>query len=380
MDNIDINYINKININEGYFYWSNKNDLEKLVTLKKKDDNYFLPSIPYDSLDLDDLIGKNVILFFKSPKILYGLFKISNILIKNPKEPNYLEIQDSVNKKINKNILFDEDNFNSLIRLFSIIDIPGLFFINFEKIYIFEHEININNLNNFLSENHQNQNHQTHQQINNLKLFKYPPKIKEKNIIKAYLEPNLKNFLIDWISCLDKNTDLNTNTNTDLNTNTNTDLNTNTKYDESSTDELNSNIKFKIPILWNGCNEFKKNFFDPDIKKNKKFLMNHWVKCAKCEIINNNIKSDNSSIKLHSQLNSSDTIFKPDKKIIIQTINDKNNFLFFDKIINRYQSNLELTIQNNNSNFVFEEDNINLVCCSDQYKNIYSNCIFLIYK
>lgn len=350
MEYIDIKFINNINWNCVYYYWSNKNDFEKLVLLKKNDKEYFLPSIPYDSVDCNDLIGKYILLFLKTPKILYGILKIKNILNK-PKKSSYLEANQIDYSGTNDNLLFDEENYSNLIRLFGIIDVPGLFFIGFEKIHIFENEMNINNINDIIKQNQSID--QIDLQNNNLKIFKYPSKVKDKNIIKGYLESELK---ISIINLIDKISRSNNNLEYEFISDTNKEI----SQDNHLIEKIN--IKFKIPILWNGCGEFKKMFQNPK----KKFIIKHLTGCQKCEIINNNINLQDVMVK--------------NKKIIIHKINEEETNIFFDKISDSYQSNLELSVEKKFYGLKFDENNFNLVCCSNEYKNIYSNCLFLLYK
>lgn len=318
--------MNKMNIEQNYYYWSNKNDINKLLSIKNNE--YYLPCYPCEQINYSELIDKDVLIFFRKPKIIYGTCKIKLILIKES-EFNYLNSCDEQNtNQINSLVIIDNDLFLDLINSYSMIYIPGVFFMKFDTIEIFEPIINLNKFNNYIKENSESEKND----------FKYPNKIKEKNIVKSYnklIWNNLKNY-INYL----KNQ---TNNNIEIN-----------KIEILNDDKK---IQFNIPILLNGCEEIKNDFINLTIRKKK--LLKHYLNCELCEKIDNNNK-----------------ILKFNKKIVIKKILNNDNQDIFDEIIYDYQ-NLQKFIIKNNNNFEFNEDKINIVY-NPISSTIYSKCVFIL--
>jgi hypothetical protein len=70
----------------------------------------------------------------------------------------------------------------------------------------------------------------------------------------------------------------------------NNELKSDKKNNKEEENINNDKIIFNIPILWNGCDEFK-NIFIEHLENNcfdKKLFTEHWCNCKKCEIIDNN--------------------------------------------------------------------------------------------
>ena len=327
MNEIKIIYIDNLqnlDVELSYYYWYDKTILDKI--LKNKNNFNYFPCYSYENIDHTDLIDKYVILFIKKPKILYGIFKINYILIKNIKNKIFLDNSDTKNNS--EKIIIDKENYLNLINKYKIVEIPGLFFIYFETFYVFKQEFNINLLNTFINDNK-----------NTIDNFKYPKKIQEKHIIKSYYN-NLKKYIIDYSIFLNNKNIINL-------------------ENENENENENEILEFNIPILWNGCKEFNDNLLNSNLSK--KNLINHWNNCEKCENNNNNNNE-----------------FNWNKKVVFKKLSNNNKDIF-EKIINNYHNINNILIEKKNSDFSFKKDKINLVSCMDS-KNIYCKCIFILYK
>ena len=266
-------------------------------------------------------------------------------------------------------ILLDTEKFLNMINIFNLADIPGLFFIKFEKILTFEFQINLGEFNNYLKDNpnliiksfdskYDNDDELTY-------TLKYPKKINDRNIIKSYSHNGLAIYLKDFINFLKKNhkdkldcSDKDNTNNTNNSDNSDNFL-MNSIEDEENDNGKNNKINYNVPVLFNGCDIIKDAIHKLTIKK--KMLNEHFEKCNNCEIINNNDKK-----------------LKLDKKIFVKRIISKNNFEIFDNIVSSYQ-NVDRFITNTiNTDFVFEENKINIVVCSES-KCLYSKCVFVLY-
>ncbi len=373
----------KINNDSTYYYWTDKTDLLKLENIKnnhKIPNGYYLPCICYDTFDYNsnNMIEKNILIFLKNPKILYGLTKINNIILNEIKKKNNLlnydveidvEVDVNVNVDvdvnnlnelhINKFILVDTTLYQNLLNIFNLVNIPGLFFIKIDEINIFNYEINLNIFNKYF------------ENTANFVKFKYPLNIKSKHIIKSYHTDfnNFKLNIINYLEYLEKNY----NKKNDCNSKTiNTNTNTNT-YDKKTLKLDKSEIKFNIPILWNGCDEFKKIFFK-HFKNNtldksiKKMFINHWCNCDDCEIIDNN--------KVSNCLNNEKFI---KKKKIIKLIEVETDYNIFEKIINCYHNMDDFILNDINEKFQLDTKKINIISCYQKGNN-YKKCIFIINK
>lgn len=338
MEHIDIIDLKKnIFLNETpnniYFYWIDKKNLQKITSFNN--DLKYLPCNPYnDEFDLDEI--KIIIIFLKNPKIIYGILKINKIIIEDIKNNN-INIEYLVKNreiKFNNNIEKNNDKFNELIKKLNIIKIPQLFFLEFNKIYIFEYEINLKNFNYFLKTIEKN-----------FIEFKYPKKIRDKNIIKNYFNNFFEN-LIGYLENL-KNNYINIDDNKILENNSK-------QYDFKQ----NTEIIFKIPILWRGCYDIIEEIKNP--KVTQKIINFHLNNCTLCEINNNNIKSLNLNKK---------------NITIIDLNNNNEEEKIYDNIIQKYHYADNFILYNNEINL--DKNIINIVRCIKS-KNIYNECFFIL--
>ena len=92
----DLKIFNDENISQTYFYWADRLELQKLLTENKNENenNEYIPCFPYDEIDFTEICGKNILIFFKQPKILYGSSNIKSIIINSKKAEN-LKINNS---------------------------------------------------------------------------------------------------------------------------------------------------------------------------------------------------------------------------------------------------------------------------------------------
>jgi hypothetical protein len=287
------------------------------------------------------------------PKIIYGSLKIKSILRKEKslgKEFDYLDTD--LEENIDPMVIFDGTKFLELINIFNIANIPGLFFIKFDKIFMFEFQIEISKFNGFIKTNSELDKKPKFE-------FKYPRKINDKNIIKSYSTDFFKSYIIDYLNFLKKNNDDNIVLGKKEIT---IDLIESNKSNGQPNNFTNLNdryIDFKsTPILFNGCEVVKTSFNNLTIKK--KVLVGHIQKCKDCEIINNNEKKINL-----------------DKKIVIKRILNKDNFKIFDDIVYAYQNINKIVLKETNGDFLFEKEKINIVMCSES-TNTYSRCVFML--
>jgi hypothetical protein len=326
-----------INNNNLYYYWCDKDILEK-ISLNNNNNKYHISCFFGEKTNFNNLVNKYILLFLKNPKILFGIIKVKSIIIKNIPEKNYLEDDEDEKEKYNKkSIIINEEIYNELLKKYKTIEIPKMFFIEFDYLYQFKYEIDIKKFNEY-------------NLINNKNVcdFKYPKKVQNKQIIKGY-DDNFKTNILNYIEFINIQDNLHSNNNNIINSNI---INSNIK--------LNKIIQFNIPVLWNGCKDIKNMFINLKNNINKKVLLNHYTNCKKCEINDNN----NKLINLY------------EKKIVIKNINDENNFNIFNNLINNY-TNIEKFLSNNENNFEFEKDKINIICCNKS-KNIYNNCLFIL--
>lgn len=335
-----------------YYYWCNKYDLEKLESF---DNSLYLPAFFKNKNNLNyfyNLINKYILLFFKNPKILYGIIKVKSIIIKNIPEKSYLDNdsdeEDMIYDKDNfseNSIIIDNNIFNMLLKKYKITEIPKMFIIEFQYLYVFKYEINIKNLNIYNFENNKK-----------FKEFQYPNNIENRQIIKNNYN-NISNIIINYIEHIYslyqnqiKNFNISLNYNKSFEIEENTQNNILIKH---------SQIKFNIPILFNGCTYIKNMFLN--YKISKKIFIDHYTNCKICEIVDNN----------HKKLN----INK--KKIVIKNINVDCNKYIFDNLIQDYMNINNYITTNDFNDFEFEKDKINIICCPKS-KNIYKNCFFIV--
>jgi hypothetical protein len=361
------NIFNDTFYESAYYYWCDKLELHKLISFG---DNFkYIPCYPYENINYTDMIGKNVLIFLKNPKILYGILKIESILIKEEREKNYLDYYKEQNNSDNsynsdnldKSIIIDKKLYLNLIKKYNMVEIPSLFYIKFDYINIFEFEIDIKSYNQYL--NLQNKNIEEFE-------FKYPKIVKPKHILKSYYK-YFQTFLLDYIKYLEKKliseTEIKENNNLLIQDNISSfsDLDSNIDSIIENRHLTNSNneeiVDFSIPILWNGCEKILKKFKKQKI--DKELIFDHWNNCEKCEIINNN--QNKFEIR--------------DKKIVIKNIESKNNFTIIQNIIDNYKNISKFSYPKINSDFEFDNKKTNIICCFES-NSIYKNCFFILDK
>ena len=118
-------------------------------------------------------------------------------------------------------------------------------------------------------------------------------------------------------------------------------------------------IEMKIPILWIPCNKLLSNIEEEDITK--KFLINHYFNCTKCEINNNNSK---------------ELLF--DKKILFKI---SDNLIEYKNLIQYYQIGQNLNIsQKKFDKYEFNKDKLNFIFINinEETDILYNNCIFIL--
>jgi hypothetical protein len=345
----DKSLLTNIDFNLSYYYCCDKNELQKLILVKE--DLKYIPCFPNENINYNDLEGKNILIFFKSPKIFYGILNIESVLLKSLKEKNYFESEtdnEYENISTSEKVICDEKIYDDLLKKYSMVDIYGLFFIKFNHIYVFEYEIGIKNFNSYFTQN------------NDFIKLEYPKKIKEKNITKFNYK-NFKNYLVEYMENLkyNKNLEINNKLN-DKQPDILINFNDNQNDNDNNKKYLEESIEYQIPILWNQCDILKKQITDKKITK--KSILFHWNNCENCEIVNNNNME-----------------FKWNKKIVIKNIYNSKNHQIYSNIIDSYQNLNKFITTKSNSDFDFEENKINLIFCFE-YKNIYHKCFFVIDK
>lgn len=333
IDSIDNTFFDSIQFDSTFSYWCSKNELQKLISV---DDNLkYLPCVPYEDIDYNELIDSNVLIFLKNPKIFYGIVKIKSVLVNKTNKyfstDNYLNINNISNNNINNEFICSNNELYSiLVNKYHVVGISSLFFIEFEYINIFEFEVDIRTYNKFdLFSSH-------------IEKFEYPKNIFITNIKKTNYK-YFDKFLFEFISYLKTQFNL-SNTNIKIN----------------NPDNPNHLIHFKIPILWNGCNHIIKKFKKQDLTK--KLILEHWENCDKCEIINNNMNK--TELK--------------NKKIVIKNIIEKENQYLINKIINNYKNICPFIFNNEQTlNIKLEKYKINILYCFE-LDSIYKKCFFVL--
>ena len=367
-----MNIINKTNFDQytfvdTYYYWCNIIELQKLSLLD--DDMRFIPCCPYEHINYNNIIGKNVLIFLKNPKIFYGIIKSQSVLIKEKPEPdtnnfNTNNFNSDDLETLNKSIVIDEKIYSFLIHKYNMVDVPNLFFIKIDKINIFEFEIDIKSYNKYV-----NGELTTIEKLSKIE-FDYPKKVKPKHIIKSYYE-YFQKYMFDYINYLDNKLNNDNAVNPiqipiliDNNMiSDNISLSDNTTISDieiisDTTLDIPTIINFSIPILWNGCDKIVKNFKERKICT--KLIKKHWSKCDKCEIVNNNLNE-----------------FKICKKIIVHNIENKNDYNIIDKLIDDYKNLRNFSFEKTKTELLFDHDKINIIYCFES-NNIYKNCFFVL--
>lgn len=337
--------LKKLDLVSGYYYWISVTDINKLLGIKN--DEYYLPCYSFDIKinNFNELIDTDVLLLMNKPKIIYGILKIKSILIKEKeekKELEYLKQNLELTQELTQMVSIDTEKFMSFINIFSLANVNELFFIKFEKIFEFEFKIDFYEFNKYLKNNLSEITYE----------FKYPKKINDKNIIKSYSPCFLNLCLLDYLNILKKNNEKNTSL----------DLNEKSIIDQTNNlNNLSDNyINFDVPILFNGCEIIKKSF-KGEITIKRKILLEHFEKCKKCEINNNGNKIEFN------------------KKIVIKIIFEKKNYKIFEEIISSYHNIKKIVLKEDNDDLFFEKEKINIIL-SHGFKNLYSDCIFILHK
>ena len=62
IDSDESNIFTDIDWDSSYLYWCDKLELQKLITVKE--DLRYIPCCLYDTIDYNDLKGKNILIFF----------------------------------------------------------------------------------------------------------------------------------------------------------------------------------------------------------------------------------------------------------------------------------------------------------------------------
>lgn len=371
---------NRINLNKTntYCYWCDKEELKK-ITLNTID-NYSHISC-FFSLKNDKLTNlvnneKYVLIFIRTPKILYGIIKVESLIIKSIPEKSYLEDDDiEYTKELlsNKSIEINADKYNKLIKDYKWVEVPKMFIIKFKHIYFFEYEIAIKKFNDYLMQ-------QIQTQTPNQTQFKYPNKVHNKQMEKMTKE-NFLPTLLNFIDRLNNQNKIILELESELEQVSNTTSETNSNLSDLSVlTETNKEIsKFSIPVLWNGC-EIIKNMIINETKPKKKLIISHYTNCAECEIIDNNEKP--------LSLTNKTLVYKK-----IQTGNESGTgtgIEIFDVLIDKY-SNVENFIMdkskgkakaNDNNvlktcNFELEKNKINIISCIKS-SSVYNKCLLII--
>lgn len=348
IDSTDNTFFDSIQFDSSYSYWCSKNELQKLIL--SNDNLKYLPCIPYEEIDYNELIGNDVLIFLKTPKIFYGIVRVKSVLVNKTNKyfstDNYLTINNISNNNINNELIYSNDElYSNLLNKYCVVGISSLFFIEFEYISIFEFEIDIRIYNKF--------------KFNNVLIekFEYPKNIFITNIKKTNYK-YFDNFLFEYIRYLKSQSQIQF-PNPNPNPNPNPDIKNNLEITNNNINNQNL-FHFKIPILWNGCKDIIKKFKKQDL--NKKLILDHWENCVSCEIINNNM----NKLELKN------------KKIVINNIIGKENHHMINKIITDYKNISSFVFDNNSiSNIKLEKDKINILYCFELV-SIYKNCFFVL--
>lgn len=357
---LEENNINLTNSNI-YCYWCDREELEKITLLT--DNNYSHISCFFSSKEdkLIDLVnGGYILIFIKTPKILYGVIKVDSIIMKSIPQKHYLEDDDeeyTKNLLTNKSITIDNDKYIQLVKQYKLVEVPKMFIVKFSHLYYFGYEIGIKKLNDYVK-NLLNLNIKS-QQVQDLTDFKYPHKVQNKELISSWD----KNFFSNFSSYLNY---LNSQDMIILETETSSELlSSNSLTTSVNSDKTDIHIfktsKFCVPVLWNGCDIIKDMLVKSKFKPNKKTIINHYMNCTDCEINDNN----NKLINLN------------DKKIVIKNINSTDDIKLFNSIIDKYTNVENFNIDNTSTNIQFEKNKVNIISCLNS-RNIYSNCLFII--
>jgi hypothetical protein len=301
--------LEQIDDNRIYILFLEKGNLEKISSNTK-----YLPCILIDRNDENDLINNYMIIMLSDKKIIYGFFKIETILL----EAEDIEL------------------YNKLVLRFNLIKIPKLIFVSFNQINSFKYKIEISKI---------NKNFELDSNYKKITMsVNYQPTCAIKNIYS-----NLNNYLNDYINFQET-----------------ANIEIIEIERERETDDTLNYINMCVPILWNSCEDIKRNI-GTGIKK--AIILNHLTNCDNCEIVDNNIKDLNMK-----------------KKIVLNILDkdDENNINIFNEIIESYGIARNFQYRNKlfeNSNININLDDINIFMLNGTIQNnIYSQCYFAITK
>lgn len=331
-------YFNKITKKNIYFYWCDKEELEKISFGSRSNYSHISFFLSSKNDKIIELVNEgHIFIFLKNPKILYGVVKVESIIMKNLLKNNYLDEDDDINyaDEITNNnlILIDEEKFNELVKKYKMVEVPKMSFVRFKNMYDFSYKIGIKKFNDF---------------INGIE-FKYPKYVQNKEMTKCE-DKNFLNNLLNYLDNLDEQGKNNT-YHTNLNQSKNEIKNNNISYQ-----------RFCIPILWNYCDVIKNklNNLDQDYRL-KKLFFSHYANCPYCEKNDNNDKSINLL----------------DQDIIIKLINNDSDIKIFDSIVSNYRNVENLLVSTVENDLQFQKGKINIIQCLKS-KSIYNNSLFII--
>jgi len=353
-----------------YCYVCDKEELEKISLTHNNKYSHISCFLSSQEDKITDLVNRGYILIFiKTPKVLYGIIKIDSIIMKSIPEKHYLEDNDeeyTKNLTNNKLITIDNDKYIQLVKQYKFVEVPKMFIVKFSHLYHFGYEIGIKKLNDYVKKSFDlktNKNKQQIQQVQNYIDFKYPHKVQNKELLGCWDNNFVTNFLnyLNHLNSQDKII-LETETETDLlSSGSFTDsISCSSKSDKTDIETLKIQ-KFCIPVLWNGCDIIKDMLVKSKYKPNKKLILKHYTNCADCEINDNN----NKLLSLDN------------KKLVIKNINSTDDIKLFDLIVNNYNNVDNLHVSNISNDLEFEKGKINIISCQKSQK-IYSNCVFII--
>ena len=301
-----------------YIYISSSKYIKKLDELNI---NFkYIPYINNDNIDIQSIIESKILLCYKNPNIIYGYYKITNIITNNENGKEYK----------NNKILINEENYNKISNEYNLGNPPRLYFLKIDIIKIFEYKIILKDLNNFIKINYP--------KINEIK---YPFNIKIFDLIKFDIK-EIINLIEEYLEEL-----------------TSEDEEDDNFSETSEKSEFNENsVIIMIPILWICCDKLLSEIDECLITK--KILKNHYFNCKRCEIVNNNDKE--------LYWNKKKAIFKE-----IDNIKELNNIIKYYQYTNNYIIK-DINIFNKNE---FDLNKINLLYFNNT-DSIYDKCIFIL--
>lgn len=279
--------------------------ISEWCVIKYTFNNNYLPFINNENIDTDKLVDNKILIYLKSNKKKSSISGFYGHCI----------IKELINK--------DSEIYEGLINKYNLCQIDNLLFISFDDIVKFDNIISLTDYNKLCT---------------TLGL----DKIKLPKIMELY---NVYPYDIDTVI---DNID-----------NEYTDETENEESEEEEDEEINETddemIEYNVPILWIPCNDIIERMDNSTIKKS--LLLEHYKKCEKCDINDNN--------KFPLEFN---------KKINLLYIEEKTTLI--NNIINaythakKYLDKLEIIDDINN-------DIINMIYyrCEDE---LYDKCIFVV--